>query len=389
MSLKDNNNNKSRQNNWIKFPKNTKKKLNFNQMHNKNNCFSTINFIDSQYNFNKRIQKKRPPNILYDNRSSSTSNFNSKNNKAINSLAFYPLNLKIPIIYKSNKNIDKKILHNKSKIDIITIPKTNLNNNERKINFNIKMNTNKNKENKNINYLLSACNLSAKNINSGIFKKKIKDKINNKKFNNLSNSMTFINKNKTTQNSISNNSNIIGNITNTNNNLNNTNNKNAVKLEEAKKEQERLNEIYNEKSIFSQKIGERIKELESKNKILLQKINKIKKENDNFASTLDKIIKLIKLLKNNGFDVGDIIKNLSIYDNEESNEEEDEEKNKERDSISTIKEFSFKIGNDKIESNSLNDIETKEHIKYIKKKEIEENDVDIPLNNIKKMQRIK
>ena len=358
-------------------------------MYNKNNCFRTINFIDSQYNFNKRIQKKRPPNILYDNRSSSTSNFNSKNNKAINSLAFYPLNLKIPIIYKSNKNIDKKILHNKSKIDIITIPKTNLNNNERKINFNIKMNTNKNKENKNINYLLSACNLSAKNINSGIFKKKIKDKINSKKFNNLSNSMTFINKNKTTQNSISNNSNIIGNITNTNNNLNNTNNKNAVKLEEAKKEQERLNEIYNEKSIFSQKISERIKELESKNKILLQKINKIKKENDNFASTLDKIIKLIKLLKNNGFDVGDIIKNLSIYDNEESNEEEDEEKNKERDSISTIKEFSFKIANDKIESNSLNDIETNEHIKYIKKKEIEENDVDIPLNNIKKIAKNK
>ena len=97
--------------------------------------FKTINFIESQYNFNKIIQKKNSPNLLHDIRSSSTSNF-YPSNKGKKSLVYYPINLKIPMINNSNKNNDNKRIGNKSPIDIIKIPKTNLNNNNIKINYN-------------------------------------------------------------------------------------------------------------------------------------------------------------------------------------------------------------------------------------------------------------
>ena len=339
MSLKEKN--KSRQSNWINLPKENKIRLNFNKKHN-NNSFYTIDYIESQYNFNKMIQKKKPPQLLREIRSSSTTSnfFQNKNMK--NSLLFYPLNIKIPALNKTNKNIDKKN-NKKSPIDLIKIPKTNLNNNKQKINYGtIKINTNKNKDNNNINYLLSACNLSAKNINSGIFKKKIKEKRNNNSstYNNLSNSITYINNKASTLNS---NSNIIRNNIITNININKNN-----RYEEAKKEQERLNELLEEKNKYSERINEKIKDLQCRNKILIQKINKIGKENDNYASTLDKIIKLIKLLKNNGFDVADIIKNLSLYDNEESNEEEEIEDKKENN------DFSFgKKGSENNKSNKI------------------------------------
>ena len=240
MSLKEKN--KSRQSNWTNLPKENKIRLNFNKKHN-NNSFYTIDYIESQYNFNKMIQKKKPPQLLREIRSSSTTSnfFQNKNMK--NSLLFYPLNIKIPALNKTNKNIDKKN-NKKSPIDIIKIPKTNLNNNKQKINYGtIKINTNKNKDNNNINYLLSACNLSAKNINSGIFKRKIKEKRNNNSstYNNLSNSITYINNNKVFP--LNSNSNIMRNniITNINTNKNN-------RYEEAKKEQERLNELLEEKN---------------------------------------------------------------------------------------------------------------------------------------------
>ena len=170
------------------------------------------------------------------------------------------------------------------------------------------MNTNKNKEGKNINYVISAYNLPSKNTCFGDFMKKI---INNKASNangSLSNSMTLVNKNN------QNGSNIPG--FDTINNINVVGNKNE-KYEQAQKENETLNQILNEKIKNSQKINERIKELETKNKKLVQKINKFQKKNDNLSSTLDKIIKLMKLLKSNGFNISEILSNLSSYDEDE------------------------------------------------------------------------
>ena len=321
---------KQNQSNWTNLPKNAKKQFNFNR-NIQNGSFKTLNYLDPQYNNNKIPQKKRPPHLLHDSRASSTVNF-FPNGKIKNSLAFYPLDVRMAPINKTNKHIDNYRMHNKSTIDIIKIPKTNTNKNSitHKI---LKMNTNKNKEAKNINYVISAYNLPSKNTSFGDFMKKI---ISNKASNHnagFSNSMTLINKN--TQNS----SNMPG--LDTINNMNVASSKNE-KYEQAQKENERLNQILNEKVKNSQKINERIKELETKNKKLVQKINKFQKKNDNLSSTLDKIIKLMKLLKSNGFDIGEILGNLSSYDEEEIDIKE--KKDEKEESESSLKDFSFKLG---------------------------------------------
>ena len=342
MSLKDSIK-KQNQSNWTNLPKNAKKQFNFNR-NNQNGSFKTLNYLDPQYNNNKIPQKKRPPHLLHDSRASSTVNF-FPNGKIKNSLAFYPLDVRMAPINKTNKHIDNYRKHNKSTIDIIKIPKTNTNKNSitHKI---LKMNTNKNKEAKNINYVISAYNLPSKNTSFGDFMKKI---ISNKASNHnagFSNSMTLINKN--TQNS----SNIPG--LDTINNMNVASSKNE-KYEQAQKENERLNQILNEKIKNSQKINERIKELETKNKKLVQKINKFQKKNDNLSSTLDKIIKLMKLLKSNGFDIGEILGNLSSYDEEEIDIKE--KKDEKEESESSLKDFSFKLGD---QLNAKIDLDNKE-----------------------------
>lgn len=327
MSLKESIKKQPNQNNWTNLPKNAKKQLkqfNFNR-NNPNNSYKTLNYLDVQYNNNKMLQKKRPPHLLHDSRSSSTINF-FPNSKVKNSLAFYPLDIRMAQINKTHKHIDNYKLHNKSTIDIIKIPKTNTNKNSitHKI---LKMNSNKNKEKQNINYVISAYNLPSKNTCFGDFMKKIINNNNNNNNKNsniniaMSNSMTLINKNNPNSS-----------------NLAEFNNKNNEKYEAAQKEKERLNQILNEKIKNSQKINERIKELETKNKKLVQKINKVQKKNDNLSSTLDKIIKLMKLLKSNGFDISEILANLSGFEEEEYEKKDDKD-----DSTSSLKDFSFKI----------------------------------------------
>ena len=376
MSLKDSIK-KQTQNNWTNLPKNAKKQLNFNRNH--QSCASkTINYLDPQLNNNSNtniLQKKRPPHLLHDSRSASTINF-FPNGKPKNSLAF--LEVRMAPLIKTNKHIDYYRLHNKSTIEIIKIPKTNTNksNITHKI---LKMNTNKNKDKKNVNYVISAYNLPSKNSSFGDFMKKI---ISNKASNSngaLSNSMTLLNKNN--QNS----SNITG--LDTINNANNAMNKNE-KFEKAMKENERLNQILNEKIKNSQKINERIKELENKNKKLVQKINKVQKKNDNLSSTLDKIIKLMKLLKSNGFDISEILRNLSSY--EESEIDIKDKKADKDDSESSLKDFSFKLGekqNQKIDEENKNRKENKKlnikKINNMNKKNMKESD-DFSFRNKKK-----
>ena len=89
-----------------------------------------MNYIDTQYNNSKKLQKKRIPHLF----------------------------ILMAQINKINKHIDNYRLQNKSAIDVIKIHQTNTNKN--RINHKIlKMNTNKNKESKNINYVISAYNL--------------------------------------------------------------------------------------------------------------------------------------------------------------------------------------------------------------------------------------
>ena len=133
----------NRQNNWINAPKERKTQLNFNKRSVKNS-FKTLNHVEPHSIYNKIIPKKGIS--FHDMRSSSTIDIYSKKNNSKNGLSFFPINLKAPILNNSSKNIDSKNKNNKDNkfpVDIIKIPKTNLNNSgNNKIIYNfIKMNT--------------------------------------------------------------------------------------------------------------------------------------------------------------------------------------------------------------------------------------------------------
>ena len=341
---------KTKQNKWTDFSKDKEKKLIFLKKCN-NNPINILKIID---NNNKMFQNKISNSLIYDKDSSSSINPNSK---IQNSLSLNPINLKSSIINKNNNKIYK------SQLDSVKIPKTNLNysRNDR-IAFDIlKMNTNKNKENKSINYIFHSYNLSSKNMNSGLFKKKILNKKIGACSNYHSNSMSLI-KNDKVLNSYSN-------IDDRNNNSNDNINKVKVKnnkYEIAQKEKERLDILYNEEIIESQKINYKIKELENNNKILKHKIDKIKNENLYYESTLNKIIKIIKILKKIGFDTNTIMNNLSAYDIEENNEA-DEKREENIECIDINEECLFKNGDELVESKQINNIDKNESI-YIMKK---------------------
>ena len=159
MSLKDNNK-KIKQNNLPIYPNihDIQKQINFIKKNNNNkNLLNANNFIQSKFNYKKIIQNKKPSQPIHENRSSSVSNLFQKDDDK-KSLIFFPINLKVPSINKNWKNIEKE--KNKS-IDIIKIPKNNINNND-----------NKTKENNNINYIFNTYNLSSKNQSYKLIKKK-------------------------------------------------------------------------------------------------------------------------------------------------------------------------------------------------------------------------
>ena len=110
MSLKDSTK-KPNQSNWTNLPKNAKKQLNFNRNH-QSSSFKTLNYIDPQYSNTKIIQKKHPPRVLHDSRSSSTINFYPKG-KSKTSLAFYPIDVYKASNNRTNKHIDLYQFHNK------------------------------------------------------------------------------------------------------------------------------------------------------------------------------------------------------------------------------------------------------------------------------------
>ena len=49
----------------------------------------------------------------------------------------------------------------------------------------------------------------------------------------------------------------------------------------------------------------------------MKKINKIKKENEKYSKILEKVLKLLQILKSNDLDVEEILENLSITDDDD------------------------------------------------------------------------
>lgn len=262
--------------------KNSKNKIIFNTM---------FDFEKFNYYKNKKISKSKSSSVIIQKRK------NVEKKKHI----FIPMNIKGPSV-KTN-NAKKKISYNKSTSDLINERYKNLINN--KINNNEGINkNNKNSQHNTINYIINNFNLSSK---------KKEPLLHNKfsEFKGINKSIISMNNN---------------NNTNSNKNINNNN----LKYEELKKENEKLILLFNEKLKDNKKYKNKISYLENKNEHTLKKINKIKKENDKYAKILEKVLKLLQILKSNGLDVEEILENLSCTD------EEDVDNDSNSDDISSI-----------------------------------------------------
>ena len=231
----------------------------------------------------------------------------------------------------------------------VPLPSTlNLNSNKNipLLSINTNKNTNLSQDNpqktveyNSINCIINNFNLSCKNIDSHGENKKtelIKFKKyydffckNNKK---IKNHIISLKKNISMNNNIKS----ISNISETNNyNINNISNDN-IKTEDLEKKQiqERIQKRHQEnkkKMIY-------LKELEKKNQKLKNEYQEIKMKNIEYNKALEKLFKFLRVLKNNGMDVQEMMDNISSgedYDEyldideetEESDDSEEEEQN--------------------------------------------------------------
>lgn len=296
---------------------------------------SDKNFFDNNYNKNnlKKIIIKKDKVI----------SFNSTHfNKSISTN-----------IYKAKDNFPKtKKYYIKSPISFfkgVSLPSTqNLNSNKNipLLSINTNKNTNISQDNpqktveyNSINCIINNFNVSCKSIGSHEENKKaefIKFKKyydffckNNQK---IKNHIINLKKNSSMNNNIKN----LSNISETNNyNINNISNDN-IKTEdlENKQIQERIQKRHQEnkkKMIY-------LKELEKKNQKLKNDYQEIKMKNIEYNKALERLFKFLRVLKNNGMDIQEMMDNISSgedYDEyldideetEESDDSEEEEQN--------------------------------------------------------------
>ena len=256
--------------------------------------FNTM--IDLDKFKNKKISKSKSTSIIIGKR---------KNSEKKTRQILIPMNLGAPSI--KTYNTKKKIEYNKSTSDMINNnPLKGLSNKNHNINCDYEYfhKNKKNSQHNTINYIINNFNLSLKKKESNFFPNKIRE-------------FKGINKS-----SISGNNN---------------------KYDELKKENERLNKLYNEKMAENKKHKNKINYLENKNMRTLNKIEKIKKENERYSQILEKVLKLLQILKKKGLDVEDILENLSETEDEfENNSNSYENKNSENSSFNSS-ENNFEI----------------------------------------------
>ena len=197
-----------------------------------------------------------------------------------------------------------------------------------------------------INCIINNFNLSCKNIDSNEESNKRTDNIAKlKKYNdffnirnkNFKEHITNLKKNNNKTNNDINIKNLsqISDFNNmNNNNISNDNIKAEVIFSENKKKEEKIKKINKEnkeKMIC-------LKELEKKNTKLKNQYEEIKIKHTEFSKSLERLFKFLKILKNNGLNISEMMENISSGedydeyvddDNEESEESEDtkEEKN--------------------------------------------------------------
>lgn len=300
------------------------------------------------------------------NRNNPIKNFNNQTNKKniIKKDIIAPFkynNLSsISILNKANDSLQKqKKIFIKSPFTLLkdaplSINKINTNKNkssslpvsDNKKNGNKVLNHLKNIEYNSINYIINNFNLSCKNIDTpedmnkksdslirlnnydffDIKNKKIKSKMNNLKKNNILANYENNVKNLSHHNEL-NYSNL------NNNNISNDNIKIEEKIVELKQKEEKIKKTNLEtknKMVY-------LKELEKKNKKLKDDYQDIKIKHEEYSKALERLYKFLRVLKNNGLDVSEMMDNISsgedydeyVDDDVEESEEESEEKKNE------------------------------------------------------------
>ena len=314
---------------------------------------------------NINIKGKININHIILNRNNPIKNFNNQTNKKniIKKDLIAPFkynNLSsISILNKANDSLQKqKKIFIKSPFTLLkdaplSINKINTNKNkssslpvsDNKKNGNKVLNHLKNIEYNSINYIINNFNLSCKNIDTpedinkksdslirlnnydffDIRNKKIKNKMNNLKKNNILSNYENNVKNLSHHNEL-NYSNM------NNNNISNDNIKMEEQIIELKQKEEKIKKTNLEtknKMIY-------LKELEKKNKKLKDDYQDIKIKHVEYFKASERLYKFLRVLKNNGLDVSEMMDNISSgedYDEyveddvEESEEESDEKKN--------------------------------------------------------------
>ena len=296
---------------------------------------SDKNFFDNNYNKNnlKKIIIKKdkviPFNSTHFNKSISTNIYKAKDNFP-KTKKYY---IKSPISFFKGVSLPSTQNLNSNK----NIPLLSINTNK---NTNISQdNPQKTVEYNSINCIINNFNVSCKSIGSHEENKKaefIKFKKyydffckNNQK---IKNHIINLKRNSSMNNNIKN----LSNISETNNyNINNISNDN-IKTEdlENKQIQERIQKRHQEnkkKMIY-------LKELEKKNQKLINDYQEIKMKNIEYNKALERLFKFLRVLKNNGMDIQEMMDNISSgedYDEyldideetEESDDSEEEEQN--------------------------------------------------------------
>lgn len=234
---------------------------------------------------------------------------NKRNNSLTDKSSFTDLNSyknkiksKIPIHY-IKKNQSSSLINIKNNSDSISANFSKINNFKQNYSRQSSIKLIKNKDNNNINLIFNNFNFSTKKIDLNFKENKLINSPNN----------NILNKNQLG---------LKNNIIN-----NNINSKNNIELDELRKKNEKINNLYNEKEKENKIIKNKLTQMKNDNLQLRKKIYKLDKENQEFIKFFEKIQKFIKILQNNGVNVDEILDNISS-DREKSSESEDENINK-------------------------------------------------------------
>ena len=312
---------------------NLKGKININHIIlNRNNPISKFN---SQTNQKNILKKERISPFKYNNLSSLT-----LLNKAYDSLQ----NQK-KLFIKSPFSLLKCALPSANKIHTNKNKSSSLPGSENKKIGNKVLNHLRNIEYNSINYIINNFNLSCKNFDTPEDNNKKSDSL--IKFNNcdylekrnrkIRNKMHNLKKN----NSMSNYANSLKNLSQlvdiNNSNGNNITN-DDIKTEEINLENKQLQERIKKRHQENKKKMIYLKELEKKNQRLKNDYQEVKIKNIEYNKSLERLFRFLRVLRNNGMDIDEMMDNISSgedYDeyvdldeeNEESEEFEEDEKN--------------------------------------------------------------